>query len=466
MRLAQVEHAHIYAESISRHDEEYDNAIASGSFWPLSFPWSSLNAILLIVGLYIALLCPPSASRLVRLTFWLSILSTSVWSVFRYRSPGVVGSLGVGLNGVMITAFATNFLLLRDPRQIRRATPIYEGHKHRVNGTKPANTGNDSIWKWQGPPDKPRERLCWITDLIACLRALKWGWDPREGKELPPAVAFTREHSLRRHIINFCWSYLGLDIIKCIMMEDPHFLGDIACPAPPHLIHLLPWSLHTYRMLLPAVGIVCSIQFYFTCWAIIQMAPGPRILGINGTPIMYPAIHGSPAATLSHGLRGFWGRTWHQMFRAHFQSIGDALAKFVAGLSEDKKTLRSGITICIVFALSGILHGCGSYTMLGATRPQDAFAFFALQPVGIGVQFVLASLVKTYVPGHAQRVPVQMAANLAFAFFWLWATFWLLADDFSRGGMWLFEPVPVSFVRGLGLSSQDTRWLPHFGSPG
>jgi len=34
----------------------------------------------------------------------------------------------------------------------------------------------------------------------------------------------------------------------------------------------------------------------------------------------------------------------------------------------------------------------------------------------------------------------------------------LLVDDFARGGIWLFEPVPFSLFRGLGLGSEGDGW--------
>lgn len=40
---------------------------------------------------------------------------------------------------------------------------------------------------------------------------------------------------------------------------------------------------------------------------------------------------------------------------------------------------------------------------------------------------------------------------------WLYLTGPLLADDFARCGIWLFEPVPVSIVRG-GLGERWWCW--------
>jgi hypothetical protein len=33
-----------------------------------------------------------------------------------------------------------------------------------------------------------------------------------------------------------------------------------------------------------------------------------------------------------------------------------------------------------------------------------------------------------------------------------------MGDDFARGGVWLFEPIPVSPLRGLGFGQEGDRW--------
>ncbi len=49
-------------------------------------------------------------------------------------------------------------------------------------------------------------------------------------------------------------------------------------------------------------------------------------------------------------------------------------------------------------------------------------------------------------------------ANVVFLLLWFYVTGPLLADDFARGGIWLFEPVPVSVVRGLGFGLNEEGW--------
>lgn len=44
---------------------------------------------------------------------------------------------------------------------------------------------------------------------------------------------------------------------------------------------------------------------------------------------------------------------------------------------------------------------------------------------------------------------MRRAGNILFVGVWLWYTGPILADDFARCGVWLFEPIPISVFRGL-----------------
>ena len=67
--------------------------------------------------------------------------------------------------------------------------------------------------------------------------------------------------------------------------------------------------------------------------------------------------------------------------------------------------------------------------------------------------------------GVMQRIPkvVRRAANLGIVTVWLYFTSPLLVDDFARGGIWLFEPVPISLWRGLGFGPEGEGWWCWYG---
>lgn len=279
-----------------------------------------------------------------------------------------------------------------------------------------------------------------------------------------------QDHSkfYRRHLIRFVCGYFGLDILTCIMIADPHFYGYINCQAPSALQLLPHWLLHISRLLLGAAGVVCTIHCFGSAWALLQVGIlGPGFLSVNGEPCMYPPLFGSPAAVLEHGLKGFWSHTWHQIFRAHFSSIGDKVASsfFPHNDSPSMRKLRAAIRLFIVFFISGMLHACASYTLLGSSNPMASFLCFAVQPVGIVLQAGLSGVMHSFGPHMAQQTSICHLTNATYCVGWLMLTCAPLADDFSQGGTWMLEPVPVSFTRGFGLSSQDDRWLPWIGLP-
>jgi hypothetical protein len=84
--------------------------------------------------------------------------------------------------------------------------------------------------------------------------------------------------------------------------------------------------------------------------------------------------------------------------------------------------------------------------------------FFMMQALGVTVQTTLVQLLKS--AGVTQHVPktIRRTANLVTTLVWMYFTAPLLVDDFARGGIWLFEPVPISIFRGLGLGPKGAGW--------
>ena len=113
----------------------------------------------------------------------------------------------------------------------------------------------------------------------------------------------------------------------------------------------------------------------------------------------------------------------------------------------------------LAFTLSGLLHMCGSYTQIGDTFPvRGPLCFFLCQIGGVAVQIgILLAMKKIGAPTWVKRT-----VNFVYTHVWFYYTAPLLVDDFARGGVWLFEPVPISIFRGLGLGSKyDGVWQWH-----
>jgi hypothetical protein len=108
---------------------------------------------------------------------------------------------------------------------------------------------------------------------------------------------------------------------------------------------------------------------------------------------------------------------------------------------------------------------------VGARRSETPVVFFLLQAVGVAVQRGLGLLLRrlfvlvrrssaTTPPTKPVAFPrwLRRAGNLLFTLAWLHFTGWGLIDDMSRAGIWLFEPVPVSPLRMMGLGVPGEKW--------
>lgn len=342
-------------------------------------------------------------------------------------------------------------------------------------------------FSWQGLPKPFTERLDWVSDLVCNFRGMGWNWritglspppswvqdqlqqndgtNPEKGDSHVGPTGNVRyhtvQHLLRQKLLSLIIGYLVLDICKAVMMLDPYFWGIFDRPPPSYLPAFIATSstlLRSYRLILSLLAIYTALQCIFFVGPLFFVGlVGPKYIGARGEPWMYPDAFGSFRNILDKGLAGWWGGWWHQTFRFAF----DSASKWtVAKLGWDRRSLKAKILqLFVAFSLSGALHACGSYTMLSPTQPiRGPFLFFFLQTWGIVAQMLVSKILKQY--GVTERTPklVRQTVNFAYVQVWLYYTAPLLVDDFARGGIWLFEPVPFSPLRGLGFGLEGEGW--------
>ncbi|KAI1466721.1 membrane bound O-acyl transferase family-domain-containing protein [Daldinia caldariorum] len=328
-------------------------------------------------------------------------------------------------------------------------------------------------------------RLDWAFDIANAFRMTGWNWaipclppyhlpPTIHGYQLPLSATgphhskqgYTRQVSLRSFFLTRLFrdivpAYLVVDFCAVHMTADPYFVlgpehADLA-PLPPHLSSLSPLTLSAYRTALSFLGTLSALQlvFSFGALALAFLPPLPRILRLRAHPWHLPSAVGSFAQVLDRGLPGFWGSWWHQTFRFGFAAPSRWLAR--------RRRLRPGspahrlLAFALAFVQSGFLHASGSYsTVPPRSRWWLPPLFFALAAVGSALQTWLARRV---LAPPIRRMPrwIRRLGNLAFALAWMWATGWVLVDDFGRCGLWLFEPVPVSVFRWLGYGPTRDR---------
>jgi hypothetical protein len=340
---------------------------------------------------------------------------------------------------------------------------------------------------WQPYPLSPFiERLDWVLDIFCNFRGAGWNW--RTSSISPPPKSIQEQlrrnsstspsHSARTHpyqpqtyptrrsllIANtktFIIGYMILDCLKTLMNHDPYFWGFIDRKPPFYFPSFLTQNevlLRMYHLTVSLLAIKWALQTIFA------LAPlffsgilGPSAIGARAEPWMYPETWGPFTSILERGLAGWWSVWWHQTFRFAFEQPSRKLVELLG--MNPRSAPAKFLQLLVAFSLSGTLHACGSYTSAGTTYPlRGSMAFFLLQALGIFAEVVLTQgLRRTGIQG---RVPKMLMRVFTFVYvhFWFYHTAPLLCDEFARGGIWLFEPIPVSVLRGLGLGVEGDGW--------
>ncbi|KAI1415904.1 membrane bound O-acyl transferase family-domain-containing protein [Hypoxylon sp. FL1857] len=327
-------------------------------------------------------------------------------------------------------------------------------------------------------------RLDWAFDIVSTFRMTGWNWaipclppyepPPKLGEyQLPLSSVgpnrtkqgYTRSLSrkdlfIQRFFYIIVPNYILVDFCAVYMTADPYFvLGpEHTLPLPPHLASLPPILLAAQRTTLSFAGTLSALHLIFNggALALAFLPPLPQILGFRAHPWHLPSATGSFAEVLDRGLAGFWGAWWHQTFRFGFAAPTQYLVR--EGYVKAGTTAARAAAAVFAFLTSGFLHASGSYgTVPDHSKWYLPPLFFLLAGSGTTLQSWLARAVfRAYIA----RLPrwVRRLGNFVFVSVWMCLTSWLLVDDFGRCGLWLFEPVPVSIVRALGLGpSQDRR---------
>jgi hypothetical protein len=346
---------------------------------------------------------------------------------------------------------------------------------------------------WQSYPDTfSLERLDWVLDLFANYRGINWNF---QIPDLPPRPAWVeadlagkvsgtpefyehlqptpevlvgrtgiRAFTKRNQLVWFSGMqlalgfFLYLDFIKLAVVHDPYFWGfvDPAPPAPAYLPSLIadsPFLLKWYRLLLGCSAIWLGLQSLMSAGPLFFVGLlGPERIGIRGEPWSNPPdSFGSIMNCLDRGLAGYWAGFWHQTFRRTFEAPTTWLARTLG--IKLRSTAGLLLASLCAFGISAILHMSGSFSELGDTNPfSGPGLFFISQPIGVLAQILFTKTLRA--SGTAKFVPRWLGrlGNVFWALFVMHFTAPLLVEDFARGGVWLFEPLPFSPTRALGLA--------------
>lgn len=509
----------LYQATLAGRLEVYDAYVAAGKGLPFVYPWDSLPALYIVLGVLIRPRLSPSLARPSGIITFLAVVVHSTYIVVNRRSIGFASGYGIGL-AAMWGAIATwTFIVLHDPNKDFARLEIWEaaaaatytqtpeGVSHSVdksssqNGVtsrqtkgltqtftpkdpKQKNYGPKYRLVWQTFPSGFMHSIDWTVDLITSFRGPNWNFriltlpkiktlpPPSQyqiTRTIEPSILANEIHnpsdpssaSLYHAILHTGRLYLFIDIIKIVMITDPYFLGlrPLDSPSPWPLLEGKFFLTKLTRLLISLTGVLSALSVIFSLsplffFSILSaLVPQQTLLKYTRAPLydprMYADLYVEPLTSIANkGLAGFWGKSWHQMFR---YGISEPSKPIVKALGIDPRSqVGRAIQSLVAFCLSGMIHASASYTTFSIIRskPLDPWLFFMLQGVGTIIQTAFADLIlkqmKIEVPKR-----VRQAGNWAFVLVWLFYTGPLLANDFARAGIWLFEPVPVSLVRGV-----------------
>ncbi|KAF2203442.1 hypothetical protein GQ43DRAFT_447425 [Delitschia confertaspora ATCC 74209] len=352
------------------------------------------------------------------------------------------------------------------------------------------NQPSTTEYAWQTYPlFSLLERLDWVLDLYTNFRGMIWNWRiptiPPPPKPIQVSLQRNSNNSIKhqtptknrspfrlptsRHEALFSnlkmvvSGYIVLDALKTLANHDPYFWGivPITSPLPPYFPSLLtssPFLARAYRLFISLFLIQFSLQTLFAFAPLVYVFLFPLLtkpfrklgndsklpLRARNEPWSHPPTFGPLSQSIvDRGLGGWWGLWWHQTFRAGFSFPSEWL---LSGLHiSPKSNLGRTIQVTMAFGLSAILHASGSHTQPG---PSNGFSFsgpilfFLLQGLGIIVEGAVSPFLQKNVRPSALRW-----VRFVYTWVFLYNTSPLLVNDFAAGGIWLYEPVPVSVFR-------------------
>ncbi|RMZ76232.1 hypothetical protein DV738_g5075, partial [Chaetothyriales sp. CBS 135597] len=331
--------------------------------------------------------------------------------------------------------------------------------------------------QWQSYPTDLGHRLEWVLDLVTTFRGLNWNFRSSTFPKLEPVDKVNSRRSLqqiqRQALLNLVYSYLAIDVMKALHAEDEFFSGVISFYDPPSsAIYGADVTVSRLaRLSITILSVYAALSFLFQLSPIFfsiilpSLIPYPSLLSLTRTPLLTPSVY-EPffgpllPSVVSKGIAGFWGSFWHSLLRFGILHPSAYLIKRYR-LDPASTTSRT-IQVLTAFCLSGVIHGLGSYTSFPPVPDSNhplskTFFFFLMQGIGIIVQGYATRAI-----GSRSFPPmVRQTGNLLFTVIFLLLTAPILAEDTARCGAWLFEPLPVSLVRGVrgqGWWRWNGRW--------
>ena len=329
-----------------------------------------------------------------------------------------------------------------------------------TDGTQPllpskATTANN-VREIRYPTDI-RQRLPWVGLLLISIRLFGWriGFPSHDRRQPAPPDFRGPGHFLLVSIPASIIAYLTLDLTHAYISGDGYFT-DPTLSSGFALQNDLPLALLRTGILGAQLLSFMGFMFFFPAsLAVLVNLTG--LLPDFWSPHTWPTYLGPPSAIVHYGVRGWWGRFWHQTMRWTVSGPGIALSDAI-GL-RDRSVARFVLVNVVAFFLSGFIH-------MGLVPPEPQWAtidgnairvctlgFFWSQAVGILLESLAAWLIVRLTGARAWQGGlgwwIRATVTLVWVYLWFTLSSTLLFEAGRQLGWWRVWPVPVSFWQGL-----------------
>ena len=375
---------------------------------------------------------------------------------------------------VQMALWSTLLLALCDPRRDFRRVHVKlsrpdtsEGYNIQVLDNKDSKGTIMYTWEERYPNDLFR-RLSWILTLLVSPRLTNWKIGEHSHDSKQPAPLLTRRSYFSQVMKTVIPGLLILDAASCYTQKDQYFYERIGIDQPlPDLEMKVPFWI-VVRVLPPRFvrTMILAAQLYGLL-SVAFLIPTLPVLGLNAldvvpddwSPQTWHVLFGPFSAFLQHGLRGFWGRWWHQVSRETSSRPGRALAQYF-GLPSSSTVGYTLLTISAFF-FSGIMHtGLIPAQPLYSTLPVwylklHIAAFFWSQIPAIAFETAVSKYVSKYFPEVRGTFAAKLF-TLMWILLWMCVVFPFLAIPLREMRFWTSHLLPISFCQWLAGNGWST----------
>lgn len=251
--------------------------------------------------LYIALLIHPNTLTHTQLaSFFLPL----IWLADVYS-----WLCGVPALSIIHLFWATDLLVFRNPRADFKVLQRKGSEK------------DEHAYTQERYPDLVNKKFHWALKLIVSFRFIGWETGKGPAKVAAPGVKTSRGSWLLRRILVSIICTVVLDGTTSWSLYDPYFLDkagiDSKLPSFLPLYELFSVSPRLFRLGILGIQHYAMVEGCHLFPAILLVSLGG--LGVVedwwGSPDSWPPLMGNITEIAHSGLRGFWGKFWHQLFR-------------------------------------------------------------------------------------------------------------------------------------------------------